>query len=91
MPQSQDTLTVRISRIQRTIETFHFRLRNLRPAQTAETLYAKTNLSVLKRSLRALDLERPYGARPREEPVLEPTPQRFIHRRTSDEEMHPSP
>jgi hypothetical protein len=87
MHQSQDTLSVRISRIQRAIENLHFRLGTLTPSQNAETLYAKTNLYVLKRSLRALNLERAQRGRPRGEPHPEPTLQWLNH---SDEDFRPS-
>jgi hypothetical protein len=90
MHRSQDTLSVRISRIQRAIDKLHVRLRTLPSSQNDESLYAKTNLYVLKRSLRALDLER--HRRGRSPLDLEIIPQQIVaQRRTRDEELHPSP
>jgi hypothetical protein len=86
MPRSQDAVRVRISRIQRTIERLHFRLRNLSPAQTAEIRYAKTSLSVLRRSLRALDLER-CGRRD----IRETDSQRLPLRPTREQQQHLGP
>jgi len=90
MPQSQDYVRLRISRIQHTIERLHFRLRNLSTAQTAEIRYAKTSLSVLKRSLRALDLARDRCGQPQREPALETKPQRLTQRPTNEQQLHGS-
>lgn len=90
MPKSQDAIRLRISRIQHVIERLHFRLRNLSPAQTGEIRYAKTSLSVLKRSLRALDLERDRCGRPQRETALETKPQRFSQQPTNQQQLHAS-
>ena len=54
-----NTLHIRIARVERNIELLHHRLHSLSPSKTADALYARTRLSVLKRSLKLLRSE--YG------------------------------
>ena len=54
-----NTLHNRIALVERSIELLHHRLHSLSPSNTADALYARTHLSVLKRSLKLLRSE--YG------------------------------
>jgi hypothetical protein len=54
----QRAICVRIARVERNIEVLHHRLHEFTPSQTADALYARTRLCVLKRSLKVLRTER---------------------------------
>ena len=54
----QSAVCLRIARLERNIEFLHHRLHNFTSSQTADALYARTRLYVLKRSLEVLRTDR---------------------------------
>ena len=54
----QTTIWLRIARVESSIEFLHRRLQRLSPFQTADAMYARTRLGVLKRSLKVLRAHR---------------------------------